>query len=185
MSTVLAAATLAVVLYCLGRALRGSPHHRDVDLWHVLMGSSMVAMLLVPLPRALATVVLALSALGLAWSTVRLLRRTGLGPHGRLAVGWLAMLAMVLPVAGPAAAAEAATGSGMSGMGHGHGAAAAAPAWAVPDLLVAALLVALAVVAALRAVALRAAPPRSPGRWEACCDVVMAAAMGYMLLMLL
>ena len=76
MAVLLAALMATVVTYCLARAfvpaLHDPAHARDVDLWHVVMGAGMVAMLLVTLTRAAAALALVVFVVGLGWSAVRL-----------------------------------------------------------------------------------------------------------------
>jgi hypothetical protein len=175
MAGLLAAALVAVVLYCLARtvvpALRPAGHRRDLDAFHVAMGTAMVAMLVAPPSPRLSILTIVVAAAGLGWGVARLLRRAGTA-YLRLAVGSGAMVGMVLL---PATAATAAGADRVAG-GHGHGGAATGP-----ELLVPLLLVALMVVVAGRM--LDAAWSRStvPARLDACCDVAMAGSMGIML----
>ncbi|GAW47737.1 MULTISPECIES: DUF5134 domain-containing protein [unclassified Nocardioides] len=193
MAGVLAACVAVVVLYCFARAftpaLRGPEHRLDLDAWHVLMGVGMVAMLLAPFGRALSVASLVVFAVGLAWSLLRLAGRATRTSYAVLAVGCLAMVAMVVPTATATAAApmDMSTGSGMDmGAGHHHvsmGAAdAAGTGIVVPDLVLAALLVALAVVVAVRLVT--TARSTGPARLDACCDIAMAGAMAYLLVVM-
>ena len=70
MAVLLAALMATVVTYCLARAfvpaLHDPAHARDVDLWHVVMGAGMVAMLLVTLTRTAAALALVVFVVGLA-----------------------------------------------------------------------------------------------------------------------
>jgi hypothetical protein len=169
-----------VVVYCTLRALAprlGGPsaeHRRDLDTWHVLMGSAMTAMLLGVLSRPLALVTLAVCAIGLSRGVLLVERRSGGAAHARLVVGAAAMAVMTLPLAAPAMAAGDDPGPPMPGM--------AAPS---PLALVAVLLLGLAVVAAVRLPAVVRRTPGAVARLDAACDVVMAGAMAAMLFALL
>lgn len=181
MPLVLAVLLLAVVAYCSVRAVAprlggvGAEHRRDTDTWHVVMGLAMSAMLLGALTRPLAVAALVVCAAGLCWGVLSIERRSGGGAHLRLVVGAGAMAVMALPLAAPAVAA------GAPGARSGMPMAGPSP---LPLVLV--LLVGLLGVAAVR---LPAVVRRSPGgavaRLDAVCDVVMAAAMAAMLLVLL
>jgi hypothetical protein len=177
---VLAAALLPVVLYCAARALRlrhrngrADGHPRDLDVWHVLMGVVMLAMLLGRLPVGATVPVLALSTLAVGWGVLSIERTASAAAHARLAVGGVTMAVMA-----PLAPAQAATGDpgahdGMAAMGHGM--------W-VP--LGMALLVVLAAAMSTAGPAMI----RSGGlvrRLDACCDVIMAAVMAVMLIQVL
>jgi hypothetical protein len=171
----LAAALAAVVAYCLVRAvvpaLRGSDHHGDVDVWQVTLGVAMIAMLVAPSSGALSTVTLLASAAGVGWALVRLARRATRPAYLRLAVGSAAMVAMVLL---PSTAATAATT-------HGHGGVVATgPGMLVPVLV----LLLMAVLAGRMLDAVGTARPL-PDRLDAWCDVAMAGAMGYLLVLML
>ena len=190
MAGVLAVCMAVVVLYCLARAftpaLRGPGHRRDLDVWHVVMGLGMVAMLLVPFGRALSLVALVLFAAGLGWALLRLAGQATRTAYAVLAVGCLAMVAMVVPTAS-ATAAEPMDMSGHAGhAGHaGHHLAAADAGESgivVPDLLLAGVLVALAAVVLVRLVG--TARRSGPARLDACCDVAMAGAMAYLLVLM-
>ncbi len=198
MAGLLAAALVIVVLYCLARAflpaLRDTGHRRDLDAWHVAMGVAMVGMLLVPFPRSLSVLALPVFAAGLVWSLVQVSRRVSRPAYGRLAVGCVAMTAMLVPAASAVAAPPAGSGGGAPGtspgMSHdmspgmsmpaGHS-LAGLPAGLVPVVLVAVL----GAVALVGLVALVTVLRRGPAsvRRDASCDVAMAAAMGYMLLL--
>jgi hypothetical protein len=195
MTGVLAACVVVVVLYCFARAvtpaLRGPEHRLDLDAWHVLMGLGMVAMLLAPFGHALSVASLVVFAGGLAWSLLRLAGRATRTSYAVLAVGCLAMVAMVVPTA--TATADPLTDQPMDmstgmDMGAGHhlstGAAdAASTGIVVPDLVLAGLLVALAVVVVVRLVT--TARRTGPARLDACCDIAMAGAMAYLLIVML
>jgi hypothetical protein len=199
MTALLAAVLVAVVAYCVARALvprlRGPGHHRDLDAWHALMGVAMVAMLLAPFPRGLSLLTLAVFAVGAGWALVRVLRRVGRAAYLRLAVGSLAMAAMVLPAATASAAAPA-TAAQHSGHHHHGSAAAADPAdpssvndasavvGGLPDLVVVLLLALLGGLVVLRVVDAARRSPGLPARLDACCDVAMAGSMGSMLLLM-
>jgi Domain of unknown function (DUF5134) len=180
---VLVAALLPVLLYCVIRALtptraRGDAHHRDVDVWHVVLGLAMVAGL-VGVSRGAALGVLAVSAVGVGWGILSVERRVGGGAYARLAVGAGAMavmtLPMSLPLAAPAQAAPANAGNAMSMSGMG----ASDPATCLP--LVGVLVVALVVAGASAAVVAVGRPPTIVRRLDACCDLVMAGVMAVML----
>jgi hypothetical protein len=182
-SVVLAVALLPVVLYCAVRAVGAGPrarrrpsttvtegHHRDVDAWHAVLGAAMVPMVLGRLTGSAAVAVLALAGVALAWSVLSV-ERTGGAAYARLAVTGAATALMTLPLAGPADAAV--PGSPHAGMALGG------PSWApVIGVLVVAL--AVVVLSASRLVVRRELAV--VGRLDACCDVVMAAAMVLMLL---
>jgi hypothetical protein len=198
MAGVLAACVAVVVLYCFARAvtpaLRGPEHRLDLDAWHVLMGLGMVAMLLAPFGHALSVASLVVFAVGLAWSLLRLAGRATRTSYAVLAVGCLAMVAMVVPTATATAdppmdqPMDMSMGMSMGmDMGAGHhlstGAAdAASTVIVVPDLVLAGLLVALAVVVVVRLVT--TARRRGPARLDACCDIAMAGAMAYLLVVM-
>ena len=111
MAVLLAALMATVVTYCLARAfvpaLHDPAHARDVDLWHVVMGAGMVAMLLVTLTRAVAALALVVFVVGLGWSAVRLATSGARPAYLRLGVGCAAMAVMLLPTATAGAAAPA------------------------------------------------------------------------------
>ncbi len=174
------AALLPVVLYCAARALRlrhgdglTDGHHRDLDVWHVLMGVVMLAMLWDRLPVGAIVPVLALSALAVGWGVLSIERTASAAAYARLAVGGIAMAVMV-----PLAPAQAATGNpgahdGMAATGHSI--------W-VP--LGMALLVVLAAAMSTAGPAM-IRPGGVVRRLDACCDVIMAAAMAVMLIQML
>jgi hypothetical protein len=179
LTVALAVAVAGVVGYCLARAvrpaLRPADHHPDVDAWHVTLGLAMIAMLLTPLSGALATVTVLASAAGLGWALARLLRRAARPAYLRLAAGAAAMAAMVLLPSTATASAPASAG------GHGHGGAVAAGAVVLVPLL---LLLLMLVVAGRMLDAARRAEPL-PESLDACCDVAMAGATGYLLVLML
>lgn len=192
MAGLLAASMVVVVLYCLARpfvpVLAAVPHHHALDLWHVLMGSAMAAMLLVPYSRALSIVALGVFGAGLGWSLVRLAGPVARAAYVRLAVGCAAMAAMLLPAATAAAATPASASHAMAGgdaMGAMAGMGSGAPGLAPPGALVVALLVALGVILAVRLVRVLRPAAAAATRLDACCDVAMSAAMGYLLLLML
>jgi hypothetical protein len=179
----LLAVLLPVVVYCSVRAvaprLGGTSveHRRDIDVWHVLMGTAMAAMAVGALTRPLAVGVLAVCAVGLCWGVLAVERRAGGAAHVRLVVGAGAMAVMTLPLAAPVMASA---GPGSSGAMAGMSMAGPSP---LP--LVVVLLGGLLMVAAVR---LPVVVRRSPGavpRLDAGCDVVMAGAMAAMLVGLL
>lgn len=199
MAGLLAAVMAVVTLYCLARALlpdrRPTDHGRDLDGWHAVMAGVMAAMLLVTWTRAPSVVALVVFVAGLGWATSHAVRRAGRAAYLRLGVGCAAMAAMLLPVATASAASAADAGTpsmpgmaGMAGMDHSAHTHAAAPADAglvPPTMVLGALLVALGLLLVVRLVgSLRAATPVT-ARLDACCDVAMAAAMGYMLVLML
>jgi hypothetical protein len=169
-----------VVAYCLQRALAprlggaDAGHRRDLDAWHVLMGSAMTAMLLGVLSRSLAVAALVVCAVALCWGVLSVERRRGGAAHVRLVVGAAAMAVMTLPLAAPATAAGGEAGSSMPGM--------SAPS---PVALVAVLVLGLLAVAAVRVPVVVRRTPGAVARLDALCDVVMAGAMAAMLVALL
>jgi hypothetical protein len=179
---VLAALLLPVVAYCSVRALAprwGGPsleHRRALDLWHVLMGTAMTAMLLGLLIRPLALTALAVCAAGLAWGVLGVRRRIGSAAHVRLIVGAGAMAVMTLPLAAPATASS----------GHGSDAAMAGmgPATLAPFPVTYVLLIGLLVVAAVRSPDVVRRSQGSVARLDAGCDVLMAVGMTAMLIAL-
>ena len=184
MPVVLVAALLPVLVYCVVRALtparaRGDHHHRDLDVWHLVLGLAMLAGL-ARLPPLGALGVLAVSALGVGWGIRSLERPVGGGSYARFAVGAASMVVMSVSVAAPAQAAPAHPGNpmGMAGMGT-SGSAAWFPMVGV------ALLVALAVAGASAAVVAARRPASVVRRLDACCDLVMAGVMAVMLVGLL
>jgi hypothetical protein len=180
MPVLLAALVVPVVAWCLARVVvpgRGHTVRREIDAWHVLMGTSMLGMLAGSLSRPLAVASLALAALAVAWGALSVERRSGSGAHVRLLVGASAMAVMTLPLAAPAEAAGASRApSGMSAMSLGG-----TPSALLVVLLVGALLVSSA--ARLPAVVRRSSG--AVDRLDACCDFVMAGAMAVMLVTLL
>jgi hypothetical protein len=168
-----------VVVYCLLRAVAPrwggahAEHRRDLDAWHVLMGSAMTAMLLGVLSRSLAIAAVTVCAVALCWGVLSVERRRG-AAHVRLVVGAAAMAVMTLPLAAPATAAGDRAGSSMPGM--------AAPS---PVALVAVLVLGLLAVAAVRLPVVVRRTPGAVARLDAACDVVMAGAMAAMLIALL
>lgn len=172
MAGLLAAFVVVVVLYCLGRAvvpaLRPVDHARDLDAWQVVLGLAMVGMLVAPTSDVLATPILVVSAAGLGWALVRLLRRHP--AYLPLAVGSGAMVAMVLL---PAGSATATSGHG------GHAVVSAGPTVLVPVVLV----LLMAVLATRMLDAARHTAPLT-ARLDACCDVAMAVSMAYFFLLM-
>ncbi len=205
MAGLLAASMVVVLLYCLARAvlpaLRPTDHGRDLDAWHVVMAVAMAAMLLLSWTKPVSVAGLAVFVVGLGWAASHAVRRAGRAAYLRLGVGCAAMAAMLLPVAtasaapavaGTSSATTAGTGMGgmdMTGAGHSmhHGSAAvlADPGLVPPTAVLGLLLAALGVLLVVRLRgSLRAASPVT-ARLDACCDVVMAGAMGYMLVLML
>jgi hypothetical protein len=197
MAGLLAASMVVVVLYCPARAfvpaLRAPEHRGDLDLWHVLMGSAMAAMFLVPLTTGFSVVALAVFTVGVGYALLQTLLRIPRPAYLRLAVGCGAMSAMLLP---QAAATAAPAGMDMAGMdmagmdmGGTHGdPVAVAPVGStvtVPTLVVAVLLAAIGVLLVVGLVhSVRRSRPAGE-RLDALCEVAMACAMGYMLLMMI
>lgn len=182
MAVLLAALMATVVTYCLARAfvpaLHDPAHARDVDLWHVVMGAGMVAMLLVTLTRAAAALALVVFVVGLGWSAVRLATSGARPAYLRLGVGCAAMAVMLLPTA-TAGAAEPPPHH------HDHSAAAAGVTVVPPTLLLVALLAGVGAILLVRLAGSLRGSVALPGRLAACCDVAMAAAMGTMLVAML
>ena len=185
---------VAVALYCVARAFvparRPDDHRRDLDAWHLVMAAAMAVMLLAGHSRTFAALGLLVFAVGLAWSGLRAVRRTGRAAYVRLGIGCAAMAAMLVPAAtlAPATAApSAAAGDDPAmhhAMHHDHAAAASASGagpMALPSLLVVLLLalVAVLVVARLLQVVRRGVP--AAGRLDAGCEVLMGVAMTAML----
>ena len=183
MPLVLAVLLLPVVVYCSVRAVApglggtSAEHRRDIDVWHVLMGTAMAAMLIGALTRPLAVAALTVCATGLCWGVLAVERRSGGAAHVRLVVGAGAMAVMTLPLAAPA----------MASGGHGSGGDMADMSLAGPSPLplVVVLLVGLLMVGAVRLpVVVRRSHAAVP-RLDAACDVVMAGAMAAMLVAVL
>ena len=196
LDVLLGVSMVAVVLYCVARAfvpaLRPDDHRRDLDAWHLVMAAAMAVMLLAGHGRTFAVLGLLVFAVGLAWSGLRAVRRTGRAAYVRLGTGCAAMAAMLVPAAtlAPATAATSAAAGqdqgmqGMHGMHHDHAAAASTSGtgpMALPSLLVVALLALVAVLALARLleVVRRGAP--AAGRLDAACEVLMGVAMTAML----
>lgn len=208
MADLLAASMVVVVLYCLTRAfvpsLHCAHHRRDVDAWHVAMAGVMAAMLLVPSGRAFSVLALGVFVAGLGWALSHGVRRTTRAAYLRLAVGCAAMTVMLLPAATASAATTASANAptmpgGMHHMDHMDHMDQAMPAMAhaggdgatgssglvPPTILLALLLAALGVVLVVRLLgSARRAGPLAV-RLDAGCDVAMAAAMGYMLVLMI
>jgi hypothetical protein len=99
-------------------------------VWHVAMVAAMVAMLVLPVRREVALLELLLFTVGLAWCAGRLVAATARRTHVRLAVGFVAMGAMLAPVAfAPVSASASMPGTGMTGMTGMHESHAGLPAW--------------------------------------------------------
>jgi hypothetical protein len=105
-------------------------------VWHVAMAAAMVAMLVLPVRRETAAAELLLFSVGLAWCASRLAAGRMRGVHVRLAVGFVAMLVMLVPSA-LAPAPAGVPGMDMAGMAGMHGAHAGLPAWLTVVLMVA------------------------------------------------
>jgi Domain of unknown function (DUF5134) len=180
---VVVAALLPVLVYCAVRALtpgraRGDAHHRDLYVWHLVLGLAMLAALAGLSPLA-ALGVLAVSALGVGWGIRSIARPVGGGLYARLAVGAAAMAVMSVAVATPAQAAPpSGNAMGMAGMG-----ASGSVGWL--PLVGLALLGALGAAGASAALVAARRPASLVGRLDACCDVVMAGVMAVMLVAVL
>jgi hypothetical protein len=194
MAGLLGVCMVVVVLFCLTRSLVPSlrpPGHRlGLDAWHVVMGTAMTAMLLTPLSRTSSVVALALFVGGLGASTFQAVTRPGArAAYLRVGVGCVAMVAMLMPAA-TAAAAPVAGHAGMhtvhAGAHHmsASGASSESAGLVPPTVLVAALAALLAVLLVARLFGVVRPGAGVRGRLDACCDVAMAAAMGYMLLLM-
>ena len=191
MAALLAAAMAVVVTYCLARMLRPvlrDPAHRlDLDGWHAVMGVAMAAMLVVTYTRVAALLALAVFAVGIGWSVLRVSSPGARAAYLRLGLGCTAMTAMLLPAATTSAAAPLAAPAMAHSMpmahaaSHGQAAPAVTVSLAPPTVLVIALLAAFAVVLVIRLAGTFREGATVAGRLAACCDVAMAAAMGYML----
>ena len=190
MAALLAAVMAVVVTYWLARMLRPvlrDPAHRlDLDGWHAVMGVGMAAMLVVTYTRVAALLALAVFAVGIGWSVLRVSSPGARAAYLRLGLGCTAMTAMLLPAATTSAAAPLAAPAMAHSMPMAHAAShgQAAPttvSLAPPTVLVIALLAAVAVVLVIRLAGTFREGATVAGRLAACCDVAMAAAMGYML----
>ena len=191
MALLLAASMLVVVTYCLARlarpSLRDPAHRRDLDGWHALMGLAMAVMLVASYTRVAALLVLTVFVVGVGWSVTRLSAPGPRPAYLRLALGCVAMAAMLLPTATasaatPMAAPATANAMRMGHAGHGLGSVPTVTAPVVPPtVLVIGLLVAFAVVLVVRLAGTVRGGETVAGRLVACCDVAMAAAMAYML----
>lgn len=189
MSGLLAAAMVLVVVYCLARALvpalHDPEHGRDLDLWHGVMGAAMAAMLLVTWSRAASWLAIVLFAVGLTWAAVRLTAPLTRGAYLRLAVGCAAMMVMVVPTTTAGAAeAHAADHAVLPGHAGGHVMSAGTTSLLPLATVVLGLLAALGVILVVRLARSLRRGGSGAGRLAACCDVAMAAAMGYMLVAL-
>lgn len=181
---------LAVLGYCLARsfvpALHPCGRHRDLDVWHGAMAAAMATMLLAPQGRLFSAAALGVCLAGVGWSLRRVAGNVARAESLRITVGMLAMTAMLVPSllapAASAASAGAHWGHGMHGT-HGGPVGGAAPSGAavpLPVLLTGLLVTGLLLLLLVR---LRETVRGSiPVRLDAGCDVAMAAAMGYMLL---
>ena len=168
-------ALLLVVLYCAARALwvrRGgresAGHHRDLDVWHVLMGVAMLAMMLGWWPAGATVPILVLSALAVGWGLRSMQRSASAAAYARLSVGGAAM-AVMAPLAPHPPGRHSFGTDGMAAMSQG--------VW-VPLALALAVLLASSVSTAGPVLA---RPGDLVRRLNAGCDVVMAAAMTVML----
>lgn len=183
--------------YCLARCVVPrwrSEHGAAVDLWHVLMGAAMVAMLLAPVGSTSAAVQVAGFAIAALWCACHLLARSHSGAHARLGAACAVMAAMLVPamLVSPATAETSATsamahehhhtpGMDMSGMDmSGTPAMAHSMAMPPPWLAVLMLVAVTAIAAAAVRAALRAEHGRTTSRIALACEVLMAGAMGYM-----
>jgi hypothetical protein len=149
------------------------------------MAGAMAAMLLLSSTRALAMVGLVAFAVGVAWALVRLAARVSRAAYLRLGVACAAMAVMLLPTATATAAARDAADAGHTGHAHGAHVSSTAgpgtPGIEPPLVLLVGLLLALGAVVVVRVVGLVGARSTLPTRLDACCEALMAAVMGYML----
>ncbi len=202
MAGALAAVMVVVMLYNLAGALlpalRPLDHGRDVDAWHAVMAGAMAAMLITSWARPVSMVGLAAFVGGLAWALVHAAGHAAgqstRAAYLRIGVGCLAMAAMLLPPATASAASPSADGAvapgmaGMPGMGHAAptlGAGRSDSGVLPPAVLLALVLAVLGVVLVLRLRGSLRTSTGIPARLDAVCDVAMAAAMGYMLALML
>lgn len=146
-------------------------YHRDVRVWHVVMGVFMAAMLVSPLPGGLTRTALTVFAVCVGWCIVQIARRAGFGVYLRLGVCGVAMLAMLT------AHTSSHAMPGMVDM----------PTDPRPTLLTIVLVIALASVVVAGTTRL-AIPVRSSGggaavsnRFETALEVALAGAMVFML----
>jgi len=185
--------TAAVVGHCLVRcviASRRSGAFPHVDLWHMLMGTTMIVMLLAPVGGRTALVGAVIFGIAAAWflaSTLGPDRPVRRPPdvRRRVAATSAVMAVMLVPAAlgGPVPATPAM--SDMTPRTTPPGSTTDASAMSMPPWLAAALLAVCAavVVSAVRAgVAVAAETPRqrSAARLGSVCEVVMAGVMSYM-----
>lgn len=197
MALLLAAAMVVVVTYCLARmvrpSLRDPEHRRDLDGWHALMGVAMAAMLVITYTRVAAVLALTVFVVGVGWSVARLSAPGARTAYLRLGLGCTAMAAMLLPVATASSATALSAPSMAQAMPTAHAAhhvqttltgvqpSPTGTAVVAPTVLVIALLAAFAVILVIRLAGTFRGGETAAGRLAACCDVAMAAAMGYML----
>ena len=193
MAAVLGVCMVAVVVYCLARsfvpALRPEGHRRDLDAWHVAMGGAMAAMLLFPQGRAFAVAGVVVFLVGVGWSCFRIsTQRRTRATYLRLGIGCAAMAVMLVPAAtaSVATAAPAAADDGHAMHHHVHAAGAehaTAPAGVltVSPVLVVVLLALLAAALGVRVLGVVRRGTPAQTRLDACCEVLMGAAMTWML----
>ena len=191
MALLLAASMVVVVTYCLARmvrpSLRDPAHRRDLDAWHALMGVAMAAMLVVTYTRVAALLALTLFVVGIGWSVSRLTAPGARAAYLRLGLGCAAMAAMLLPTATASATTPLAAPAMAHAMPMGHAAHPIQPTFVTtgpvvpPAVLVMAMLAAVAVIFVIRLAGTFREGETAAARIAACCDVAMAAAMGFML----
>jgi hypothetical protein len=180
-----AAVMLATAGYCASRVVvarwRARVTQTDVDLAHVAMGLAMADMLLRPPGPVLSRIgLLGFTVVG-GYFAARGIQHyidgrgaVAAGLHLQHAVGSGAMLLMLVPMS------RAATGNGMPGMTVRSVLGSASPAMTV----VAVLLMGLAVTSVGRVLASPQGPTPGPltPRLGVCCQALMTATMGYLLL---
>lgn len=190
----LAALMAAVALYCLARlsvpALRARGERRDLDAWHGVMAAAMAVMLLVPPTRLPSVVGLGVFVVGVGWAAARGVRRANRRAYLGVGVGCAVMVAMLSPPATATAATRAVGLDALCGPVRGTHSPPAVATVAVehsgiapPTFIVAGLLLALGALLVLRLPGLLRRDAGVRARLEACCDLAMAGAMAYMLMM--
>ncbi len=196
MVVLLAASMVVVMLLGLAQvvvpALHDPHHRRDLEMWHVVMGGAMAAMLVVALARGIAAFLVAVFLVGLCWSARRVATPGARAAYLRLGVGCAAMAAMLLPTATASAATSAQAppaGHSLHSTTHSTMHMTMAPpgstAVVVPAVVVALLVAACGVIVLARLAGTVGAGRPLARRMSASCDVAMAGAMGYMLVAML
>ena len=188
MAVVLAVVMGVVAVYSGARiavpALRDTGHPGDVEAWHGLMGAVMAVMLLISLPRGPSLAAVGVFAVGGLWCVTRMGRRSSRGSYLRLGVCCIAMLAMLAPSAA-AAAGGSADHHARHGNGHAMPGMSAMPETALPTALAVFLIVAMVGVVAAAARGLAASGHAVAFRIGTACEIATAAAMAYMLAVML